>query len=137
MFTLVHLKRVGSKLVHVVIECHLYIRAIGSVKVNQKFSFTIFVFSISVLNLNLETQVLIPQKNRICQKNNNRTVQAQSSKFASLLFDQGFQIVIPPRSPANVPGPIGTPSDGILHPSDCCLLRQCFQFSVNLFLSNC
>ena len=53
-----------------------------------------------------------------------RTVQAESSKFASLLFDQGFQIVIPPRSPASVPEPIGTPSDGILHQSDCCLLRQ-------------
>ena len=42
-------------------------------------------------------------------------MQAESSKFASLLFDQGFQIVIPPRSPASVPEPIRTPSDGILH----------------------
>ena len=46
------------------------------------------------------------------------------AKFASLLLDQGFQIVISPRSPANVPEPIGAPSDGILHWSDCCLLRQ-------------
>ena len=37
------------------------------------------------------------------------------SKFASLLFDQGFQIGIPPRIVANVPEPIGTPSDSILH----------------------
>ena len=50
------------------------------------------------------------------EKNNNtRTVQAESSKFASLSFDQGFQIVIPPRIVANVPEPIGTPSDNILH----------------------
>ena len=42
-------------------------------------------------------------------------MQAESSKFASLLFDQGFQIVIPPRSPASVPEPIRAPSDGILH----------------------
>ena len=50
------------------------------------------------------------------EKNNNtHTVQVESSKFASLLFDQGFQIVIPPRSPASVPEPIRTPSDGILH----------------------
>ena len=37
--------------------------------------------------------------------------------FASLLFDQGFQIVIPPRIEivANVPELIGMPSDGILH----------------------
>ena len=46
---------------------------------------------------------------------NTRLVQAESSKFESLLFDQGFQIVIPPRSPASVPEPIRTPSDGILH----------------------
>ena len=50
------------------------------------------------------------------EKNNNtRTVQAESSKFASLSFDQRFQIVIPPRIVSNVPEPIGTPSDGILH----------------------
>ena len=48
----------------------------------------------------------------------------QSSEFVSLSFDQGFQIVIPPRSPPSVPEPIGMPSDGILHPSDCCLLCQ-------------
>ena len=41
----------------------------------------------------------------IGMNNNIRTVQAESSKFASLLFDQGFQIVIPPRSPASVPEP--------------------------------
>jgi hypothetical protein len=29
-------------------------------------------------------------------------VQAESSKFASLSFDQGFQIVIPPRSLASL-----------------------------------
>ena len=34
--------------------------------------------------------------------NNTCTVQAESSKFASLLFDQGFQIVIPPRSLASL-----------------------------------
>ena len=60
----------------------------------------------------------------IGKDDNTRTVWAESSKFASLSFDQGFQIVIPPRSPASVPEPIGTPSDGILHRSDCCLLRQ-------------
>ena len=32
-------------------------------------------------------------------------------KFASISFDQGFQIIIPPRSPASVPEPIRTPSD--------------------------
>ena len=55
---------------------------------------------------------------------NNKThiVQAESSKFASLLFDQGFHLVIPPRSPASVQEPIGTPSDCILHLSDCCLI---------------
>ena len=60
-------------------------------------------------------------------KETNACVQAESSKFASLSFDQGFQIVIPPTSPASVPEPIGTPSDGILHRSrsDCCLLHQC------------
>ena len=37
------------------------------------------------------------------EKNNNiRTVQAESSNFASLSFDQGFQIVTPPRIVANV-----------------------------------
>ena len=51
-------------------------------------------------------------------------MQAESFKFASLSFDQGFQIVTPPRSPASIPEPIRTPSDGILHQSDCCLLRQ-------------
>ena len=49
------------------------------------------------------------------EKNNTQTVQAESPKFASFLFDQGFQIFIPPRILANVPEPIGTPSDGILH----------------------
>ena len=50
------------------------------------------------------------------EKNNNtRTMQAESSKFASLSFDQRFQIVIPPRIVANVPEPMGRPSDGILH----------------------
>ena len=59
------------------------------------------------------------------EKNNNtRTVQTESSKFASFSFDQGFQIVIPLRIVVNVPEPIGTPSDSILHQSDCCLLRQ-------------
>ena len=53
-----------------------------------------------------------------------RTAQVESSKFVLLSFDQGFQIVIPPRSPASVPELIGTPSDGILHRSDYCLLRQ-------------
>ena len=48
------------------------------------------------------------------EKNNNiRTVQAEPSKFASLSFDQGFQIVIPPRIVAKVPEPIGTPSDSM------------------------
>ena len=54
-----------------------------------------------------------PNKNSIIliEKNNStRTVRAESSKFASLLFDHGFQIVIPP---ASVPQPIWTPSDGI------------------------
>ena len=60
----------------------------------------------------------------IWKKNKIRPVQAESSKFELLLFDQGFKIVIPPRSPASVPEPIGTPSDGILHQSNYCLLRQ-------------
>ena len=46
----------------------------------------------------------------IGKNNNTHTVQAESSKFASLLFDLGFQIVIPPRIVANVPEPIGMPS---------------------------
>ena len=50
------------------------------------------------------------------EKNNNtHTVQVESFKFASLSFEQGFQIVIPPRSPPIVPEPIGKPSDCILH----------------------
>jgi hypothetical protein len=52
-------------------------------------------------------------KMAIGKNNNTRTVQAESSKIASLLFDWGFQIVIPPRVVASVPEPIGTPSDGI------------------------
>ena len=43
--------------------------------------------------------------------------QNRPSKSHQLPFDQGVQIVIPPRSPASVPEPIGTPSDGILHRS--------------------
>ena len=62
----------------------------------------------------------------IGKNNNTRTVQAESSKFASVLFDQGFQIIIPPRSSASVPEPIGTLSDDILHRSDCCYLRSQF-----------
>jgi hypothetical protein len=53
----------------------------------------------------------------IGKNNTTRTVQAESFKVASLSFDQGFQIVIPPRYPISVPKPIGTPSDGILHRS--------------------
>jgi hypothetical protein len=34
----------------------------------------------------------------IGKNNNTHTVQAESSKFASLLFDHGFQIVIRPRN---------------------------------------
>ena len=37
------------------------------------------------------------------------------SKSHQLPFDQGVQIVIPPRSPASVPELIRMPSDGILH----------------------
>ena len=33
----------------------------------------------------------------IGKNNNTGTVQAESSKFASVSFDQGFEIVIPPR----------------------------------------
>ena len=33
----------------------------------------------------------------IGKNNNTRTVQAESSKFASVSFDQGFQIAVPPR----------------------------------------
>ena len=51
-------------------------------------------------------------------------MQSESSKFASLLFDQGFQIVLKSRIVANVPEPIRTPSDVILHGSDCCLFSQ-------------
>ena len=68
--------------------------------------------------------LLCTLKFTIGKNNNTRTVQAESSKFASLLFDQGFQIVIPPRIVANVPEPIGMPSDSILHLSDCCLFWQ-------------
>ena len=55
------------------------------------------------------------------------------SELHQLLFDQGVQIVIPPRSPASVPEPIGTPSHIILHLSDCCLLRQFFLRHTTLF----
>jgi hypothetical protein len=41
--------------------------------------------------------------------------QNQPSKLHQLPFDQGVQIVVPPRSPESVPEPIRTPSDGILH----------------------
>ena len=37
-------------------------------------------------------------------------------------------VVIPPRSPASVADPIGTPSHNILHRSDCCLLCQWSKF---------
>ena len=47
-------------------------------------------------------------------------MQAEFSKFASLLFDYGFQILIP----ASVPEQIETSSNGILHRSDCCLLLE-------------
>ena len=60
----------------------------------------------------------------IGKNNNTLTVQAEFSKFASLLFDQGFQLVIPPRSLASVPEPMGKPSNSMLHQSDCCLLCQ-------------
>ena len=59
-------------------------------------------------------------------------MQAESSKFAPLSFDQELQIVIPPRSPASVPEPIGMPSDGILHQSDCCLLHQSFRRKIQM-----
>ena len=50
------------------------------------------------------------------EKNNNiRAVQAETSKFGSLSFDQGVQIVINPSSVVYVPEPIRTPSDSILH----------------------
>jgi hypothetical protein len=55
-------------------------------------------------------------ENSIVEKNSNtRTVQAESSKFASFLFDQGFQLVIPPKIVTYVPEPIVTPTDGILY----------------------
>ena len=38
-------------------------------------------------------------------------------KSYQLPFDHGVQKVIPPRSPASVPEPIGTPFDVILHQS--------------------
>ena len=38
----------------------------------------------------------------IVTNNKTRTVQPESSKFASLLFDLGFKIVITPRIVANV-----------------------------------
>jgi hypothetical protein len=41
--------------------------------------------------------------------------QIRPSKLHQLPFDQGVQIVVPPRSPESVPEPIRTPSDGILH----------------------
>ena len=43
--------------------------------------------------------------------------QNQPYKSHPLPFDHGIQIVIPPRSPASVPGSIETPSDDILHQS--------------------
>ena len=54
------------------------------------------------------------------------------SKSYQLPFDQRVQIVIPPRSPVSVPEPIGTPSDGIFHRSDCCLFRQCLGYRIYL-----
>ena len=71
-------------------------------------------------------------KDAIEKNNNIRTVQAEPSKFASLLLDQGFQIVIPPRIVANVPEPIRTPSDDILHWSNCCLFRHLYIAKVAL-----
>ena len=56
----------------------------------------------------------------IGKNNNTRTVQAESSKFASVLFDQGFKYLFLQDGLEL----IGMPSDGILHRSDCCLLRQ-------------
>ena len=60
------------------------------------------------------TEIIQPVQ-AIGKNNNTRTVQAESSKFASLLFDQRFQIDIPPRIVANVPELIGKPYDGNLH----------------------
>ena len=82
----------------------------------------------------LSTNTLTDIKTPYIEKNNsNRTTQAESSKFALLLFDQGFQIVIPPRIVANVPEPIRTPSDSILHWSICCLFHQSLQNDSALF----
>ena len=54
----------------------------------------------------------------IGKKNNTRTVQAESSKFASLSIDQGFQIVIRPRNKKMMQK---APSNGtenvVLHPN--------------------
>ena len=75
------------------------------------------MYFIPVVIENLEVQTI--------EKNNNTpTVQAESSKFVSLSFDHGLKIVIPPRIVAIVPEPIETPSDGILHQSNCCLFRH-------------
>ena len=46
--------------------------------------------------------------NVIGKNNNIRAVQAESSKFASLSFDQGVQIFINPSSVVYVPEQIGT-----------------------------
>ena len=68
--------------------------------------------------------LLIPYREESRKNNNIPAVQAETSKFASLSFDQGVQIVINPSSVVYVPELIGTPSDNILHRSDCCLLCQ-------------
>ena len=51
-----------------------------------------------------------------CQTKN--MYQNRPSQSHQLPFDKGIQIVIPPRSLASVPEPIGTPFDGILHRSE-------------------
>ena len=67
------------------------------------------------------------------RKKNNHAVQSKFSKFASLSFDQEFQMIILLRSLASVPEPIGTPSDGVLHGSNYCLL---FQWTWELLYQN-
>ena len=62
---------------------------------------TAFYFIKSRVQL-CSSQPYVWQLLKIGKNNNTYTVQAESSKFSSLLFDQGFQIVIPP-SLASVP----------------------------------
>ena len=68
------------------VECKLYVRSLGSINPDTMVSKCMMVHSFWQV-----CRIIIFWRS-IGKNNNTRTVQAESSKFASVLFDQGFQI---------------------------------------------